>query len=110
MTSITENKNMTVQEMINSMHNPGLVKPNESPNENRIYHIYSDGEITNQKGGWAYGQRSEFVDRCPTGYKQKYDFPLKSSTNSYSYAIVTFEDAIKIRTVMIQEHAMNMNI
>ena len=101
MTSITENKNMTVQEMIDSMHNPGLVKPNESPNENRIYHIYSDGEITNQKGGWAYGQRSEFVDQHPTGYKGKYNFPLKSSTNSY--AIVTFEDAIKIRTAMIKE-------
>lgn len=103
MTSITENNNMTIQEMIDIMHNPDLVKPTESPNGNWIYHIYSDGEITNQKGGWAYLKRSVFVYASPIlGYKCKYVFPLKSSTNSY--AIVTLEDALKIRAAMIQEH------
>jgi len=100
---MTENKNMTIQEMINSMHNPGLVKLKESPNENRIYHIYSDGEITNQKGGWAYLQRNEFLSQYPiSDYKKKYVFPLKIST--HSYAIVTLEDALELRNAMIQDN------
>jgi len=36
----------------------GLWMPKESPNGNTIYHLYSDGEITYQKGGWAYLQCS----------------------------------------------------
>lgn len=39
----------------------GLIIPSESPNGNTIYHLHSNGEITFQKGGWAYLQRSEFT-------------------------------------------------
>lgn len=106
MEAITDNNNIiiennSVQEMINSMHNPSLVNQEESPNNNWIYHLYSDGEITHQKGGWAYCQRSEFTDKYPiTGYKGSFIFPIKRNNNIY-YAIMTRENAIKIRDIMI---------
>ncbi len=34
---------------------------NSSPNGNLIYHLYNNGEITFQKGAWAYLQRGEFT-------------------------------------------------
>lgn len=43
-------------------HNPKLWDKTAQPNANIIYHLQSDGKITSQKGGWAYGNRTEFVD------------------------------------------------
>lgn len=50
---------------IRAANNPALHVPTESPNGNGINHLYSDGEITWQKGGWAYRQRSEFTFHGP---------------------------------------------
>ena len=47
-----------VNDLIKKLNNPDLIKKNESPNGNIIYHLYSDGTITRQKGGWAYLKRS----------------------------------------------------
>ena len=101
---ISEEKNMVsyeeIQKKINSSHNPNLVIKDSSPNENLIYHIYNDGEITIQKGGWAYHHRSEFSDKPPIGkYKHNLKFPIKS--RGHSYAIVTKNDAYLIRDMMI---------
>jgi mRNA deadenylase 3'-5' endonuclease subunit Ccr4 len=105
MTSIPENNTMTIQEMINSMHNPCLINPTESPNGNQIYHLYSNGEITNQKGGWAYLQRSEFTIKCSIpGYTGICDYIFPIQGGVFSYAIVTLTDAIKIRNEMIRKH------
>ena len=88
-------------DFISSAHNPSLVIKTESPNANTIYHVYSDGEITYQKGGWAYLQRSVFTLVYPKFRDQYVDlFPIKQ-TNKYgsifmSYAIVTEFDAKKI--------------
>ncbi len=88
-----------IKNAIDKSHNPLLVNPKESPNSNIIYHLYSSGEITYQKGGWAYLQRSEFTDKYVSCKKNYVDiFPLK--INSRSYAIVTQEDAIKISNMM----------
>ena len=94
---------------INSVHNPSLVIPNESPNGNIIYHIYSDGEITYQKGGWAYQQRSEFTEKYPSFKKNYVDiFPIKIQdyNNKLSYAIVTIADAEKIVNMIKQYENM----
>lgn len=93
----------SIKSFIDQVHNPKLVQPKESPNGNIIYHIYCDGEITYQKGGWAYLQRSEFTDSYQPSLKKKYYdiFPIKNSTN-ISYAIVTRQDAISIRNMMIE--------
>ena len=91
-----------IYDAVSRCHNPGLIHPEESPNSNTIYHIYNDGEITDQKGGWAYQQRT----MRPTWYGlcRSFDatkFPLKSGDqNQYGYAIVTYADAVMIRTMM----------
>lgn len=89
-----------IQHIINKSHNPSLVIPDESPNANTIYHIYSDGEITNQKGGFAYLERREFTNQIPipNGNSLKLIFPYKGYT--HTYAIVTLEDALNIRNMM----------
>jgi hypothetical protein len=102
MESNKENKNMIVDDMILMYHNPKLVKPDESPNGNRVYHIYSDGEITNQKGGFAYLRRSEFTDKSSIhGLTTLFMFPIQRGDSSY--AIVTEKDAKNIRQEMVKE-------
>lgn len=84
---------------INESHNPNLINCNASPNDNIIYHIYFNGEITHQKGGWAYLQRSEFTlehSIYPSNNNLKQYFPKDG------YAITTLENAKIIRN-MIKE-------
>jgi len=91
-------------EFIKQCHNPDLVDPKESPNGNYIIHIYNDGEITEQKGGWAYGQRSERTMVYELSHT--YDptkFPISSPSNFgkiIGYAIVTQVHAYEIRKYM----------
>jgi hypothetical protein len=90
-----------IRKTIGKAHNPSLVDPNESPNGNTIYHIYSDGEVTYQKGGWAYLQRSEFnmnYSKCKNKYNDL--FPLKCG--EYTYAIVTAQDAKQIQMMLFE--------
>jgi len=47
-----ENINLeNIKKLIIKCHNTALLKPDESLNAIIIYHIYSDGEITDEKGG-----------------------------------------------------------
>ena len=93
-------------ELIKTLHNPALVKNDESPGANTIYHIYNDGEITYQKGGWAYQQRSEFTSKY--GLYKKIDpnqMPIKTKSVGFSreihgYAIVSEHDANIIRNLI----------
>ena len=91
----------SIADFIKNAHNPKLVLPEESPNGNTIYHIYSDGEVTSQKGGWAYLQRSEFNEnysRC----KNKYNNLFPMERNEFTYAMVTREDALKIQKMLLE--------
>ncbi len=86
---------LSLPAFILSLHDPSLVKPEESPNGNKIYHIYGTGELTEQKGGFAYRQRLERIVRdyhfqCDYSYL----FPLNG------YAIVTYENGIKILQII----------
>jgi hypothetical protein len=93
-----------------SSHNPNLIDNKKSPNENIIYHLYSDGTITYQKGGDSYGRRSVF-DLYPSiyfsniSYKNKFNFSLKSLESNESYSILTKEQCILFRKEM--EEIMN---
>lgn len=80
----------------------GLVNPKESPNGNIIYHLYSDGEITFQKGGWAYLQRSEFSSEPAIGGHRelRMSFPNEADYGR-TYTILTLEDCINFRSKMI---------
>jgi len=84
----------------------GLIDTSEnaSPNENTIYHLYNDGEITQQKGAYAYLQRSEFD--IYDGFLGKYhfeqfpfDFVVKART-PFTYAVLTLEECIQFRKEM----------
>ena len=64
-----------------------------SPNGNLIYHLYSNGEITYQKGAWAYPKRSEF-NRAYSIYRAKqlpFKF-VKEAADGATYAILTKEE------------------
>jgi predicted acetyltransferase len=93
-----------IYDMINKYHNPSLVNPEEAPNANTIYHIYSDGEITYQKGGDAYLCRSEFPFKESLNIELDAErFPKKINQGkyeTYGYAIVRQEDALIIRDAM----------
>lgn len=76
-----------------------------SPNGNTIYHLYSTGEITYQKGAWAYRDRSEFTISYDFISKQSltrfpFQFPNKTN-NGYTYAILTEEETKMFREKMI---------
>lgn len=99
-------------ELVNTTHNnhyinspTGLidVSSNASPNGNLIHHLYSNGEITFQKGAWAYLQRSEFNLHYKLDGSEKLNFQFaKKLTNNISYAILTEEECLQFREKMIE--------
>ena len=95
------NDTTSIKDFITSYNNPKLINTQEAPNENTIYHIYSDGEITQQKGSWAYCNRSEFTLYLPFNKSISFEnFPYhrtNSKGEKFGYAIVKYEDALKIR-------------
>ena len=83
-----------------------LVDRTASPNGNQIYHFYNDGEITHQKGGWAYQRRTEFPHLGPLIQdKEKantlFRFPIFAPTG-YTYAVLTQEECESFRTEMVR--------
>jgi hypothetical protein len=99
-----------LKQFINDLHNwhylsspTGLINPNESPNGNQIYHLYSTGEISFQKGGWAYLQRSECIAEGKITNYHKLDLKLpKKAADGTTYAILTKEECTKIRAQMVE--------
>ena len=92
-------------DFINKYHDQSLVKYNVSPNSNHIIHLYNDGEITEQKGGNVYLDRSERIIQYSLNInldanrfaKKIYD----SNRNiKNGYIITTQENAIKLRNIM----------
>lgn len=81
----------------------GLVNPKESPNGNQIYHLYSTGEISFQKGGWVYMQRSEFMTHgtIPNYQKLALEFPKKAADGS-TYVILTEDECKNFRIQMTE--------
>jgi hypothetical protein len=93
--------------MLEELNNDSLVNHKESPNANIIYHLYSDGNITSQKGGWAYGQRSEFIVASSIDIKMnldidKFKYLLTTTTTTFGYIIVSEENGRLIRAEMVK--------
>ena len=98
-----------LNEKINELHRAhysnsetGLIDKTDAPNSNTIYHLYSDGEVTYQKGSWAYLQRSEFSMSSPVyiDYMESpYKFP-KEMSNGITYAILTSAECREMRKQM----------
>ncbi len=87
--------------LVKELHNPALIRPDLAPNENIIYHLYSDGTITRQKGGKVYGQRSviDLESYClkPNTF---FTFPVKGQYEGDTYCILTLEDCKKVKDLM----------
>lgn len=79
---------------------------NASPNENQIYHLYSDGNVTYQKGAWAYLARSEFDLEDPVMSSRdvsKFGFKFVIDARApYSYAILTLAECRAFRKEMME--------
>jgi hypothetical protein len=90
-----------VNDLVVKLNNPELIKKDESPNANIIYHLYSDGTITRQKGGWAYLKRSltDIYDKC-INKNNFFTFPYKGNISGDTYAIIELENCIKIRKLI----------
>jgi hypothetical protein len=91
-----------IYELIAKYHNPNLINKKQQPMENMIYHLYDDGEITEQKGGWAYGMRTErtLFYPFPNGFRLETNkFPNKRINNNkvYGFIICQYEIALDIK-------------
>lgn len=89
--------------LIRQKHNPGLVVPTAAPNGNMIYHLYPDGEITFQKGGFAYLKRSVFTDVGPNrtfGKRFVELFPVVFDGQHGRYVIANSVDVHEVRALM----------
>ena len=95
-----------IYEMLKELNDDKLINPNESSNTNTFYHLYNDSNITYQKCGWAYRQRSEF-DLIPSIAInlnldiKKFKYLVTSNTTSFGYIIVSEANARLIRNEMI---------
>lgn len=112
MSNHTEYTIKGLHRLIGEIHNPNLINVNDSPNANTIYHIYNDGQVTYQKGGWAYLQRSEF-DLKPSIPYFVNDlcllFPKEIHNSSISYAIGTEENCLRVREYMVKLTERKLN-
>jgi hypothetical protein len=90
-----------VNKNVAKLHDPSLIKPEEQPNGNIIYHLYSDGTITRQKGGWAYGKRSVTdIESYCVKPNTLFTFPCKGLYEGDTYAILTMENCKEIKNLM----------
>ena len=72
-----------------------------SPNGNQIYHFYSNGEITFQKGAWAYRQRSEFNLEYSLNNSKNFAFKFVNlAADNITYAILTQNECENFRKEM----------
>jgi hypothetical protein len=77
-------------------NNPALVKTAEIPINNIVYHLYNNGRVTTQKGGWAYGclgETTNYKFQIIISAKIHFRFP-NISEDGTSYAILTQEQCI----------------
>lgn len=80
----------------------GLLHPDESPNTNTIYKVWSDGEITYEKGGYAFGDRSLKQVSLPIVYLSNKTwlpkFPIQYRENSC--AMLTLDECRHVRGLL----------
>ena len=98
------NRKVIISHNSHYKNNPqGLIEysRNASPNGNQIYHLYSNGEITYQKGAWVYLQRTEFNMKYEVECARSMPFQfVKKASNNTTYAILTEEETLAFREEM----------
>ena len=90
-----------INDIVKKLNNPKLIDTTMAPNENIIYHLYSDGTITRQKGSWAYGKRSvtDIESYCvkPNTF---FSFPYNGQNIGDTYAILTLKNCNKVKNLI----------
>ena len=87
-----------ITDLFNTYNNYELTLEN-----NHVYTLYSDGELTSQKGGRLYKQRTEHIIKY--GFNKNLDpnlFPIKTIDNKFGYIIIN-ENNIDIIRNKIKE-------
>jgi hypothetical protein len=86
-----------INSRIVAANNPSLVNIKETPIKNIIYHLYNNGQITSQKGGWAYsclGETTNYKFRIINNAKMYFRFP-NIMPDGTSYAVLTENQCIE---------------
>ena len=99
---LTISVKMFINNLANNLHNVSLIRDNQSPNANTIYHLYSDGEITYQKGGWAYGKRTEFTHKYPILNNSTFFTFANKINENMTYIVCSMKSCEIIRNLMEQ--------
>lgn len=110
---MAEEKRDEIYNLLNLYNDDNLIKSDVNPDKNTIYHLYNDGRITYQFGGWAYLQRKENELKsyiCKNLYLdiEKFIHIYTTENNNYErknckthgYVVVTYEDALMLRGEM----------
>jgi hypothetical protein len=67
-----------------------------------VYHLYSDGTITYQKGGNIYNKRNEWDYLPSISGSHKYPFKFVNESGDYTYGILTREECREFRNEMLR--------
>jgi len=93
-------KKTQIETMAKDIHNLKLVDTSKSPNENTIYILWGDLEITDEKGSWAFGQRS--VRTCYPPHYSHSLFAFPFVRNGYQGIMLPYEDALLFRKWIVK--------
>lgn len=90
-----------LSEHINKLNNINLVDKSKQPNDNIIHHLYNDGTVTRQKGGWAYKQRS-MIDLLPRNVSDDavFVFNERGSNEGETYVVLDLDSCLDLRKLM----------
>jgi hypothetical protein len=97
-----------IQQIAKQIHNPELIDTKLSPNENTIYILWNDGEITEEKGSWSFGMRNVFTNTSSFVFNPIFKFPF-SRSYLYNGIILKYDDCILFRNFLIK-HLNNYKI
>jgi len=108
-----EEQRNNIYNLLIELNDDNLIKPCDNPGSNTIYHLYDDGRITYQFGGWAYLQRKEnelksyicknlFLDieKFIHIYTTQNNNYRNTNCKTYGYVVVTYENALMLRGEM----------
>ena len=87
-----------IESMAQQFHSMAHIRPDLSPNENTIYIVWNDFEITDEKGGPVFGQRSVRTSYPSLFFTTVFRFPFQRSM--YTGAIMSYEECRLFRSWM----------
>ena len=83
-------KKKRIETLANTYHSLKLIDLSASPNENTIYILWGDLEITDEKGSWAFGQRNVRTFESPVFHFNVFAFPF--FRNEYCGIMLTLDE------------------